>query len=124
MHFSRVLMPYVRTLVREYRGGKSSVLDRDESERVRALEKATIASDGVLREDHKWLEAPVGAWRAQSVQQKSSAHAGVVPKKKKVLMLGSGMVAGPAVDEILSHGDVELLVGTAQSTPTHNSTSC
>jgi alpha-aminoadipic semialdehyde synthase len=30
--------------------------------------------------------------------------------RKKVLMLGSGMVAGPAVDEICKRRDVEILV--------------
>jgi alpha-aminoadipic semialdehyde synthase len=32
-------------------------------------------------------------------------------RPKKVLMLGSGMVAGPAVDEICNRTDVELVVG-------------
>jgi alpha-aminoadipic semialdehyde synthase len=32
-------------------------------------------------------------------------------KKKRVLLLGSGLVAGPAVDVFVARGDVELLIG-------------
>lgn len=34
-------------------------------------------------------------------------------EKKKVLLLGSGLVAGPAVDVFVSRGDVELVIGTS-----------
>lgn len=53
------------------------------------------------------------AWRAQDAA--ATAPAGTVGqgdlKKKKVLMLGSGMVAGPAIDELVRKGDVHLTVG-------------
>lgn len=39
----------------------------------------------------------------------SSASAGM--KRRKVLVLGSGMVAGPAVDELARRQDVEVIVG-------------
>jgi alpha-aminoadipic semialdehyde synthase len=32
-------------------------------------------------------------------------------KKKKVLLLGSGLVAGPAVEVFDDRGDVELVIG-------------
>ena len=108
-HFSNVLVPYLRSVVRSYRGE----IPRDDAERARAkaLERATIAQGGVLREEHRWLESgPLGAWRAQVGSDRHKA-ANVPQKKKKVLVLGSGMVAGPAVDEIARHGDVELVVG-------------
>lgn len=109
-HFSNVLLPYLRTLVRQYRGEA----DATDAERVTALDNATIAGGGALKEGHRWLEEPLSSWRAQAESESStSASAPVVApvKKKRVLMLGSGMVAGPAVDEIARHGDVELVVG-------------
>lgn len=32
-------------------------------------------------------------------------------KRKKVLLLGSGLVAGPTVDVFVSRGDIELVIG-------------
>lgn len=107
-HFARVLLPYLRTVIGGYHG--APVVDGGERGRAEALERATTAKGGVLAERHRWLEdGPLGAWRAQSRVVKSGA--GGAPARKKVLMLGSGMVAGPAVDEIARHGDVELVVG-------------
>lgn len=108
-HFADVLAPYLRTLVRRYRG--APLVDAEEQRRARALERATVAQDGVLAERHRWLEdGPLGAWRAQA--EAGWAKAANAPPRKKVLMLGSGMVAGPAVDEIARHGDVELVVAS------------
>ena len=101
-HFSDAILPYLRSLIREYRG------EREEGGTGRgymeALDKATVVRGGELVERHKWLGEPVRTWREGVV----GAGAG---RKKKVLMLGSGMVAGPAVDQICKRGDVELLVG-------------
>ncbi|EKM51292.1 uncharacterized protein PHACADRAFT_177943 [Phanerochaete carnosa HHB-10118-sp] len=108
-HFTRVLLPYLRTVIGGYRG--APVVGGDERGRAEALERATTAKGGVLAERHRWLEdGPLGAWRSQSGVVKSEA--GGAPVRKKVLMLGSGMVAGPAVDEIARHGDVELFVAS------------
>ncbi len=114
VHFSSVLMPYLRTLVKEYKFGRShdSLKTNEDSERLHALERATVASHGHLRDDHKWLEGPLGAWRGQSRgTHPASAVSSGAARKKKVLVLGSGMVAGPAIDEIASHADTELVVG-------------
>ena len=116
MHFSSVLMPYLRTLIKEHKYGRShpSLKTSEDAERLRALEKATIASHGRLREDHQWLEEPLKTWKEQSQKAQAQAAKGsslANVQKKKVLLLGSGMVAGPAVDEIASHADTELLVG-------------
>jgi len=106
---------YLRSLIREYRGEKD---ERDGYSE--ALDRATVARDGELVGKHEWLEEPLATWRdsaaaladvgGESTMQKPSKEAGVV-RKKSVLILGSGMVAGPAVDEICKRGDVELLVG-------------
>lgn len=114
MHFSSVLMPYLRTLIKEHKYGRShaALKEREDVGRLHALEKATIASHGRLREDHQWLEGPLNTWKEQS-QKAQAAKASSLgnSQKKKVLLLGSGMVAGPAVDEIASHADTVLLVG-------------
>ena len=109
-HFSDAMFPYLQSLIREYRGEKE-----EEGGFSEALNRATIARAGELVGKHKWLEEPLSTWRdsvalGSSVAEKPAKETGVV-RKKKVLMLGSGMVAGPAVEEICKRGDVELLVG-------------
>ena len=44
-------------------------------------------------------------------EEKGKAGAAGVQPKKRVLMLGSGMVAPPAVQELCSRSDVQLVVG-------------
>ena len=80
------------------------------------LDRATIARDGKLLGKHNWLLDKVNKWRSSNAAAYPSS--GVVQRKgdgiklkKKVLMLGSGMVAGPALDAICKRGDVELIVG-------------
>lgn len=112
-HFSDAMFPYLQSLIREYRGEKE-----EEGGYREALNRATIARAGELVGRHKWLEEPLSAWGDsvaltevdRSVVEKPGNEPGVM-RKKKVLMLGSGMVAGPAVQEICKRGDVELLVG-------------
>ena len=70
------------------------------------MSRATVAQEGRLLGKHTWLGEKVEAWRASS-----SAEAQTAVRKRRVLMLGSGMVAGPAVTEICKRGDVELIVG-------------
>jgi alpha-aminoadipic semialdehyde synthase len=105
VHFSNVLLDYLKVIVREYRreGAKTG----EEKEMREALERATVARDGMLVGKHRWLSEPVAKWRAEAATQAAEQ----LKPKKKVLMLGSGMVAGPAVDEIAKRSDVELLVG-------------
>jgi alpha-aminoadipic semialdehyde synthase len=125
-HFSDVLLPYVKTLIREYRGEQP-----EDNEHMRALDRATIAKGGELTVRHRWLAEPVQAWRESADLQPetfsrsrletplgsgfSGTSAFNTLPKKKVLMLGSGMVAAPAVDEICKRSEVELLVGPYES---------
>ena len=106
-HFSHVLKDYLKTVVQEYRGAGSDASPAH----VEALKRATIARDGRLLGKHKWLKEPVTKWRVEAEAAKEAAQSELALEKKKVLMLGSGMVAGPAVDEIARRRDVELLVG-------------
>jgi len=98
-HFCRVLMPYLKAVIQEYRG---QPVEQEYSE---ALKIATVAKDGQLQGTHTWLEAPLDKWRRSTANLEGSLG------KKKVLMLGSGMVAGPAVQELSKRSDVELIVG-------------
>lgn len=127
-HFSKEFYPYLRTLIHnvkthgssnEWKGG--SVQDAKYTE---ALERATIASRGQLRKKHQWLQPAVDKWHQMqrgNGQLENSAPvqlggtgASVDPgvRKKKVLMFGSGMVAGPAVQEIAKRSDVDLVIAT------------
>lgn len=98
-HFSRVLMPYLKAVIQEYRG---QPVEHEYSE---ALRTATVVQDGQLQGNHTWLAAPLDTWRQSTSKPEGSS------RKKKVLMLGSGMVAGPAVQELCKRTDVELVVG-------------
>ncbi|OJA21128.1 hypothetical protein AZE42_04358 [Rhizopogon vesiculosus] len=107
-HFSGVLMPYLRALINEYRGQPGS------REHLEALNVATVTRNGELQGKHRWLAVPVENWeatRAAEIENKTGV-AETLPKKKRVLMLGSGMVAGPAVQEICKRSDVEIIVAS------------
>jgi alpha-aminoadipic semialdehyde synthase len=111
-HFSDAVFPYLQGLIREYKGEEEAGGGYRE-----ALDRATVAKGGALVGKHKWLEEPLGVWRecvlGSNVQCSivSEGERTGSDRKKKVLMLGSGMVAGPAVDEICKRNDVELFVG-------------
>jgi len=102
-HFSNVLVPYLESLIASYTGS-------DQGELKGALARATVTQEGRLLEKHTWLGEKVEAWRTSS-----GAKAQATTRKQRVLMLGSGMVAGPAVSEICKRGDVELIVGMSPS---------
>ncbi|KAJ6584864.1 Saccharopine dehydrogenase-domain-containing protein [Mycena capillaripes] len=120
-HFSNALAPYLDNLIEYYRAGGAGVLDP-------ALERATIASGGQLAEKHRWLQDSVDKLRMKGllepdavlptapVEDSSSDEVVIgsmgVLRKKKVLLLGSGMVAGPAVEEIARREDVQLLIAS------------
>ncbi|KAI0791367.1 Saccharopine dehydrogenase-domain-containing protein [Abortiporus biennis] len=128
-HFSNVLYPYLTTYLNALRGTQGE----GEAERWEALERATVATEGELKEKWKWLEeGPLGVWRDGMLKTgtfnvlndgaskakpstpsiSAKKESATIPKKKKVLVLGSGMVAGPAIDEICSWKDVELVVAS------------
>jgi len=86
------------------------------------LERAKIVNQGVITSEHSWLAPRVEGWRntqagssrpiSPSTDTARAARPSIVKdKRKKVLLLGSGLVAGPAVDVFVSRGDVELVIG-------------
>jgi alpha-aminoadipic semialdehyde synthase len=62
-----------------------------------ALRRATTVENGKLTKEHEGLYSLLN-------------NQGPV-KQKKVLMLGSGLVAGPAVRVIAARKDIDLLIG-------------
>ena len=96
------------------------------------LERATIATGGVLADKHQWLQPSVDNFRkarqpeetapdvicSESVEPcetETTTSATGHTRKKRILMLGSGMVAAPAVDFIAQRRDVELLIGISKN---------
>ncbi|KAM6499393.1 Saccharopine dehydrogenase domain containing protein [Amanita muscaria] len=107
--FSSALMPYLNRAIDWY-SGKDQVDDHLH----KALERATTAVGGELTAAHQWLQQGVDTWRAAqtaATHSHTSKATGAL-KKKKVLLLGSGMVAGPAVDQIGQRNDIELVVAS------------
>lgn len=99
IHFSNVLVPYLESLIAGYKGS-------DQGKLKGALDRATVAQEGQLLEKHAWLGEKVEAWRGSKIEKPQTTT-----KKQRILMLGSGMVAGPAISEICKRGDIELVVG-------------
>ena len=114
VHFSERLLRYVRSVVNDYKGAKD-----EDVEDSNALKRATIANHGRLEKRHEWLAPKVETWRVtqESRRRDIEGPGGHASKKKRVLVLGSGMVAGPAVDELAGRPDVELIVGEYCSQP-------
>jgi alpha-aminoadipic semialdehyde synthase len=123
--FSGKLLRYVRTIVNDYKGIKG-----EDAEASNSVKRATIASEGRLQPGRERLAERVEAWRSSQrsrIEDKrptpdiSSGDGGkirrTVERKKRVLVLGSGMVAGPAVDELVARSDVELIVGEYRIPP-------
>ena len=113
------VLPYVRNAL-----GVESESDKKKDVKE-ALERATIASGGKLRERHIWLKDMVDKYRKDEVRRKEGKNAMLASDQllsrdvrpaqgKKVLLLGSGMVAGPTVEEICKRLDVELVIGKSK----------
>jgi len=107
-------LPYVERLV----SGNKMGDEIDET-----LERAKIVNEGVITSEHSWLAPRVEGWRntqagssrstCPSTDTAEAVSSSILrEKRKKVLLLGSGLVAGPAVDVFVSRGDVELVIGT------------
>lgn len=137
-HFSKALEPYLAALIEEEGGGHSNTIAKETPYKA-ALARATIASAGVLAPKHSWLQyavdqvdkaTPAPAATSDSeppssvvdsdVDSSDAASSSVAASKplqptrrikKKILMLGSGMVAQPAVDMIALNEGVELVIG-------------
>lgn len=88
----------------------------------KTLERAKIVDEGVITSEHSLLAPRVEGWRNTQAGSSRSAPTTdaarravkssiIKDKRKKVLLLGSGLVAGPAVDVFVSRGDIELVIG-------------
>ena len=91
-HFSACALPYLKTLC----APSAAFADQ---RHLAAIDRATLIADGQLSPLHAWL-AP------------SLTAAPRPPQKKRVLVLGSGLVAGPACDILAARPDVELAIAT------------
>lgn len=94
-------MPYVERAV-EHANGKPVINDDIDQ----TLERARIVANSELLPKHEWLQENVDKWRAEQ-----SFSGGLLPQRKKILLLGSGLVAGPAVEVFLKRPDVQLTIG-------------
>ncbi|KAI0031728.1 Saccharopine dehydrogenase-domain-containing protein [Vararia minispora EC-137] len=107
MAFSNMAERYVRALVKEYKGERV-----EDEEALRAIERASVAKDGKLKEGLGWLGDKVNAWRVHARGASVAPMPAVGSRKQRVLILGSGMVAGPTVDELAGRGDIEVVVAS------------
>jgi alpha-aminoadipic semialdehyde synthase len=113
-HFSNKLMPYLRSLIRS-EAGKN--LSPDDTSHLEVLKRGTIIEGGKLREPHAWLSSRLTGPSTQTIANSNSEDVTSLSnsehgkRKHRVLILGSGMVAKPAVDHIASRKDIELVVG-------------
>jgi alpha-aminoadipic semialdehyde synthase len=130
-HFSSALEPYLVELIHELRTGEPG-------SRSAAIKRATIVDNGELTEDHKWLhslaaphvkniseEEPIARGLRNYLQRAfadvpSQAAADLIQEtakkskksdQKQVLLLGSGMVAQPAVDYLVCKYGAKLMIG-------------
>lgn len=90
-YFGDRLYPIIEEYIRERGSGGSAVLNR-----------AAIVQGGQLTEKHAWLQ--------QKVLYEN--HLSSLSGGKRVLVLGSGYVAGPIIKHLGSRNDVRLIVGT------------
>jgi alpha-aminoadipic semialdehyde synthase len=149
-HFSKSILPYLRTLIREYESDAPAATstsattssntvsqaqekqkqNRGDPELRQALNRATVAFDGRLTEKHLWLNDLLKVDQEASSSRKPasvSASGGSKAKgsaaapqgKKKVLLLGSGLVSRPFVDQICTRSDVECVVGQCDLSSTN-----
>ena len=124
--FSSALLPYLESFVASDPLHHAPTPSEDPL--VRAIDRATVANRGKLVGRHQWLEERLEeqVWRGTSTPQPQasevSASQPATPTNKlpeaaskirarKILMLGSGLVAQPAVDYIAQRPDIELMIG-------------
>ncbi|ODO08112.1 hypothetical protein I350_03696 [Cryptococcus amylolentus CBS 6273] len=107
-HFSAALYPYICQLLLP---SPSATAEQE------TLDRATIVRSGTIQPKHQWLADKVDAWKASGSpsffderSEATIARRGGV--QKKVLLLGSGLVAGPAVEVFAARSDVLLAVAS------------
>lgn len=90
--------------------------DKTQDEIANTLDRAKIIDRGRITPEHSWLAPRVEAWRNTQDDVPERRPASIPSKrKKKVLLLGSGLVAGPAVDVFVQRGDIDLVIGESGS---------
>ncbi|KAF8321368.1 hypothetical protein DL93DRAFT_2130912 [Clavulina sp. PMI_390] len=121
VHFSQKLMPYLRALIHSEQNRADP---ESEGQYLEALDRATIAKGGELKQQHGWLydllsaaksagSSPVSSSTSSSSTSTTTTTAPSLQAKKKVLLFGSGMVAKPFCETIWSrNADVELIVAS------------
>lgn len=98
-----MILPYVQRLVSG---------DSTQDEVANTLQRAKIIDKGQITAEHSWLAPRVEAWRnTEDNADRPSLPVTMPLKKKRVLLLGSGLVAGPAVDVFVARRDIELVIG-------------
>ncbi|OAD69755.1 hypothetical protein PHYBLDRAFT_116084 [Phycomyces blakesleeanus NRRL 1555(-)] len=105
-HFSNVLYPHLKELVSDSVTSNAIKL----SELSATLANATIADKGKLTKEYKGLEGKLPL-QSKSFQASSANNSGPA-QLKTVLLLGSGMVAGPLVEHLLKRPDVRVVVAS------------
>ncbi|KAG8811525.1 hypothetical protein FRC19_003744 [Serendipita sp. 401] len=115
-HFSTKLLPYLRSLIRKESGKK---LESHDFENLDIVKRGTMVEGGKLEPPHAWLKGQLEAMQrpietsiVTSGESTSSSGGLAQTRKKRVLLLGSGMVAKPAVDHIASRKDIELIIAS------------
>ncbi|GAA6055041.1 hypothetical protein JCM3770_006708 [Rhodotorula araucariae] len=95
-HFSRGLLPYLRYLLADPQLASTG----DEGRELReALQRATLVKDGKLTEKHEWLYALL-----------AEAKAGA--QRQRAVVLGAGLVAGPAVRTLAARENLDIVVAS------------
>ncbi|ORY32502.1 putative Saccharopine dehydrogenase [Naematelia encephala] len=123
-HFSHCIMPYINHFISS---------PNVPGEVADSLQRATIVDSGELTRPHQWLKARVDSWNTNPgeeivppIQTPTSSWRGVEGAvrlrgkkqirrdggKKKVLLLGSGLVAGPAVEVFAARKDILLAIAS------------
>jgi alpha-aminoadipic semialdehyde synthase len=106
-------MPYVRHLLGLTQPNPDLVGPIEAS-----LDRATIVTSGKLKGEYKWLQKPVDDWRKThprgTFPSSPGVQSGALKERKRILLLGSGLVAGPAVEVLAARQDVTLCIGQSQ----------
>ncbi|GAA5862039.1 hypothetical protein JCM3774_006149 [Rhodotorula dairenensis] len=91
--FSKALLPYIRQLLDDPR---LEIGNAANTEAAEALRRATLVRDGQLEPKHRWVMGLV---------EKAS-------KRQRAVVLGAGLVAGPAVRTLSARADVDVIVAS------------